>query len=1708
MYRMRPLTEPYVRLVHSHHCPAPQHTAMLLPMVDRLVTTTATGDLHVWCFHAFRRSWETVDLTLYAKVVLHLHTAHIPALAFMPEVGLLATGSLDATVGLWGVVAMPDGVGGRRGVHDEGLDMTVFESADLNGDALFLVRHLARFRTGGVRALAYVPSARVLAVAGFEGDIHVFDVQINAGLLLFTLSGHATHVAALCVLEPPGTPPSFSHDTGDGGGGGGGRAGGGSHGGGGSSSDGVHTSQLVSVDEHWSLIWWNVCRDGALEGAARRLQRVSLADYRINPRMVGSLTGLVAVGRPPRPQHPSADSTTAASGAPPGTASGEPVVVSDIASSLFQYTRRNASAPLHLQRAARDATFRMPVSTALTRSSPLWQATHNAAGGLRSRVSRTDVLTGPPPPPPSSLPPLPTPTSPYAVPAGTPAQLPSVGGGEVEGSGRRRRRLATQQLLATGIAWHGFAFAFRHQRPTQVAAMTCVPATGTLLLAARRSVISLSVFTGRRRARTLTALPAPVSTPTVASCATGARLVLGCNDGGVVVLNAASGGLLRTLAGHEGGAAVNGVAMAGRDGAVASVGDDGALMVQHEQPGLVAESVARAAVTGTPPTAVLWTAVNAHAAGQALTAVDVAAGWDVIATGDAQGGIRLWHLLHATLLAELRGHDAEIMHLSFVPAPFTTLLVSVDAVGGVVVWDAAGGCALAATAIDMVASAALLPTDPRGTLADAITAATVVATVDDVTGDLSGLQVWCGTACGFIHVVATTPDLPLPGRPATPAAPPSRGGRPFTPPPPATGLPVAPGHRFPPSMWQHVVDGGHATPRHHGMFRPGCYPRHGVAVVDAAARECGTTLLRRLPVWRAAGRVRPGIAGSAPRWEAAAIMSLYALPPSLWRSSQQPVVVCSGTDGAVLALSADGVAHGRLLVSLPTMGLPPVVPPPESTPPAAAAPRVGRGEAFTPTSPASAANKLAPLQLRVSSRAAVVAAAEEALGARSPVPAPLSPPSGPRPSLLRPTTLSPMYVSVRGANDDLATVPLILMPEGAWWAGNPDAEEAHGLAGRVAAERLLFELRSSILAAARSPPAPPSRQHAVVRGMAASFTATSPTTPARVQSVLCELHRTRERHASSADDGSDGDGSAHSDGGALRPRSRAAPPPSRGGPASPPLRGGGTTGGRQSPPPGPAARAGSPAPSPRALSRQATRAGRRLDGLLTDTSEAAAAGAAAGGTTTDEHHGGDVPTSAAVIALFERACRCKMRAHVPAAAPAAAAAYGGGGVATPAWGSADGGVAPRLRGLPQTIQRAFHSMAPEVMEAVTATLSESGLAIGGGKGSGRRPGEIRSLQHAAMLAMEQQRGMAGGGRGGPPVVAGGSPAAAAGDDRHVTTFLSAAQRDAFAGAPGLRTMALGLAAEAAERPARPPSHHSHRSVSTTTAPGSPISAPPGIPGGGAAAPTSETAPPKHGGGVPDRLPRRQPSLRRVESRGAASWHSRGGVTSAAGPVAPPVGARHISPAMDPVRYLDLTQSDWIGGELRVDVEVVSTLVRAVDPDATGWITFAALMRHLRADSRFTYMGRQIEMLFRSADRHSRGMLTLREIIQVLFAAATPTQVTEIEGYVAYAGPSPDELRIAYVRHDATIMDLLRSMFTSFDVDGSGSLTETELRVAMGTLQRTMRTAADGKSSADDLITHEAAVSSILAGIDLSGDGEISFDEFVDAVGPHIAAGRM
>ena len=142
-------------------------------------------------------------------------------------------------------------------------------------------------------------------------------------------------------------------------------------------------------------------------------------------------------------------------------------------------------------------------------------------------------------------------------------------------------------------------------------------------------------------------------------------------------------------------------------------------------------------------------------------------------------------------------------------------------------------------------------------------------------------------------------------------------------------------------------------------------------------------------------------------------------------------------------------------------------------------------------------------------------------------------------------------------------------------------------------------------------------------------------------------------------------------------------------------------------------------------------------------------------------------------------------------------------------------------------------------------------------------------------------------------------------------------------------------------------------------------------------------------------------------------------------------------------------------------------------------------------------------MFRAADKDGSGSLSLAELSTVMFPKATVAQRREIISFASYVGPAPSVMAESKEKaYSEETIGQLRELFNIYDTDGSGSIDRTEMAAALKAMASlTGGTADTNQSSAPTNLNVIEDAQALLESADDTGDGEISFDEFVQLMAP-------
>jgi Ca2+-binding EF-hand superfamily protein len=217
-------------------------------------------------------------------------------------------------------------------------------------------------------------------------------------------------------------------------------------------------------------------------------------------------------------------------------------------------------------------------------------------------------------------------------------------------------------------------------------------------------------------------------------------------------------------------------------------------------------------------------------------------------------------------------------------------------------------------------------------------------------------------------------------------------------------------------------------------------------------------------------------------------------------------------------------------------------------------------------------------------------------------------------------------------------------------------------------------------------------------------------------------------------------------------------------------------------------------------------------------------------------------------------------------------------------------------------------------------------------------------------------------------------------------------------------------------------------------------------------------------------------------------------------------------SITPEEYRKLSRRTKIGGQLRRDVTAFGDLVKkVVDVSNGSRIPFDAFMAEIeKGQGGLQFMRRQLELIFRTVDKDGVGSLPIDSFAKVIFPKASSEEIKEMVCFILYDGPDPDQMKIDWLKRAAPDqLDLLRALFDEYDADGGGTVSRSEMQAAF----RAMTSGgANGDPSKYDPSQQSAMsvadeVAEIFGsdGDDEDDDREITFDEFIQLLGPFFIA---
>jgi WD40 repeat protein/Ca2+-binding EF-hand superfamily protein len=208
------------------------------------------------------------------------------------------------------------------------------------------------------------------------------------------------------------------------------------------------------------------------------------------------------------------------------------------------------------------------------------------------------------------------------------------------------------------------------------------------------------------------------------------------------------------------------------------------------------------------------------------------------------------------------------------------------------------------------------------------------------------------------------------------------------------------------------------------------------------------------------------------------------------------------------------------------------------------------------------------------------------------------------------------------------------------------------------------------------------------------------------------------------------------------------------------------------------------------------------------------------------------------------------------------------------------------------------------------------------------------------------------------------------------------------------------------------------------------------------------------------------------------------------------------PKMSPAQYYIVNKRNRIGGQLKRDVLAFADMIRRVDEDKSGEISLDEFRAEVESGGGgLSHLGRHLESMFRAADKDGSGTLSVPELADILFAKALPAQKDEIVAFVTYQGPSPKDMAQNEKReYSQETKQQLADLFSIYDSDGSGSISVSEMEQALLAVQNLI-SGTTGQPTPKQMQQNREAAKKMMKLSDISGDGEVSLDEFIVLMGP-------
>ena len=620
--------------VHRMHVPAPQRLLLWLPDVSILLSSGLSPDLLAWHVSMTRGAWGDLDVSVSRRGLLRAHTSDISDMVYLRDIGLVASTGLDAAVCFWAVRGMPDGVGGRRGVILGGTDG--IESQHITGTGS------TTSASGGSKQQLLTPSTAASSKASSSSNATHSSTSTVDGITLRARHSGVHSRGVRCLLYMPTVRLLFSGGF-----------------------------------EGHIQVWDMLLDDGT-------------PSYQLSLRAM------------------SARLTNGA-----GVASGSSTIVSlaslephgaefDLRVHKALLAGADASDPVFAEARGRLVHYAQFVSVDDRGVFAWWDASRDTAlldmhRCLQVWTPQSALISGQPFSARGVVAlRVPAPQATHAS-RGTAACASlspwdeddsTDGGAALQQREQQQQQQQLQQQPATTAVGTALLLAVGTRLKCFEAIKTeddFVIATGVLyqhvtmsfITVLRSDIRAYDACTGILSRVHRSALPSDATVGCFVLDGRSRKLLVGCNSGAIIVLNAFTMKAIKALPHHRG--EVSGLIYVKHDNTVISTGFDGTLLIADELlPGDEDSSHA-----------LLRRVRHAHGPGVPITSCAFDYQVSIIATGTGMGEIRLWDYQDVMHLGTLKGHAAEVSCMTFAsPWP---VLVSADTSGLINVWQVAAG---------------------------------------------------------------------------------------------------------------------------------------------------------------------------------------------------------------------------------------------------------------------------------------------------------------------------------------------------------------------------------------------------------------------------------------------------------------------------------------------------------------------------------------------------------------------------------------------------------------------------------------------------------------------------------------------------------------------------------------------------------------------------------------------------------------------------------------------------------------------------------------------------------------------------------------------------------------------------------------------------------------------------------------------------------